>query len=172
MPNSKRKIGAFEPPLIRKEVLMKGLSDSEQKIVEQAIGILDSYLRTELVTFHEPCAVKIYLRLRLAKLDREQFNCLYLDSQHRLIVDEVLFMGSLDACNVFPRIVVQNALKHNAAAVIFAHNHPSGVPDPSRADRAITERLQSALALVDVKVLDHIVVGDPETTSFAERGYL
>jgi DNA repair protein RadC len=97
---------------------------------------------------------------------------MYLDNQHRLISYEELFFGTIDGASVHPREVVKRVLKHNAAAVIFAHNHPSGVAEPSQADRRITDRLKSALLLVDVRVLDHMIVGDQEVLSFAERGLL
>jgi DNA repair protein RadC len=97
---------------------------------------------------------------------------MYLDNQHRLIRYEELFFGTIDGASVHPREVVKRVLAHNAAAVIFAHNHPSGLAEPSQADQRITDRLKSALLLVDVRVLDHMVVGDQEVVSFAERGYL
>ncbi len=102
----------------------------------------------------------------------EVFAALFLDNQHRLIAFEELFRGTLDAASVYPREVVKQALKHNAAALIFAHNHPSGVAEPSQADRQITERLVRALELMDIRVLDHFVVGDGVPVSFAERGWL
>jgi DNA repair protein RadC len=95
-----------------------------------------------------------------------------MDNQHRLIKYEELFFGTIDSASVHPREVVKHALKHNAAAVIFAHNHPSGVAEPSQADQRITDRLKSALLLVDVRVLDHMIVGDQEVLSFAEKGLL
>ncbi|MBY0420326.1 MAG: DNA repair protein RadC [Pararheinheimera sp.] len=116
--------------------------------------------------------VKNYLRLQLQECEREQFMGLFLDSQHRLITAEVLFLGSISAAPVYPRIVVQKALQYNSAALIISHNHPSGVAEPSRADRVITERLTSALELVDIKLLDHIVVGAGEVVAFSERGWL
>ena len=96
----------------------------------------------------------------------------FLDNQHRVIAVEDLFRGTLDSCSVHPREVVKQALKHQAGAVILAHNHPSGVAEPSPADRHITTRLKEALALVDVRTLDHLVIGDGEPVSFAERGWL
>ena len=97
---------------------------------------------------------------------------MYLDNQHRLLAFEELFRGTIDGASVYPREVVKHALKHNAAALIFAHNHPSGVAEPSQADIHITQRLKQALALVDIRVLDHIIVGDAETTSLAQHGSL
>ncbi len=103
---------------------------------------------------------------------QEIFCCLFLDTRHRVLAFEELFRGTLDGAAVYPREVVKKALAHNAAAVILAHNHPSGVAEPSRADEALTQRLKDALALVDIQVLDHLVVGDGDITSFAERGLL
>ena len=113
-----------------------------------------------------------YLITQLAGYEHEVFCCLFLDQRHRVIDFRRLFRGTIDGCSVHPREVVKMALFLNAAAVIFAHNHPSGVAEPSRADLALTKRLQDALALVEVQVLDHIVVGGAETVSFAERGLL
>ena len=119
-----------------------------------------------------PDATRRYLSSRLRDHPHEVFACLYLNSQHGVLAFEELFRGTLDAASVYPREVVKRCLAHNAAAVIFAHNHPSGVAEPSQADRRLTERLGSALALVDIRVLDHCVVGDGECVSFAERGWM
>src|SRR5690606_27408063 len=127
------------------------LTATELNTIQNALDILDKYMRTDAPVFSDPSIVKRYLRLNLGLAEREQFNVLFLDTQHRLIANEPLFYGTIDASPVYPRVVVQNALKHNAGAVIFAHNHPSGVAEPSRADRAITERLVQALMLVDIK---------------------
>lgn len=120
----------------------------------------------------DPAATRRYLIAKLRDRPHEVFCCLYLDNRHRVIAFEELFRGTLDGASVHPREVVRRLLVHNAAAVIFAHNHPSGVAEPSDADRRLTQRLKDALALVDVRVLDHFVVGDGETASFAERGLL
>lgn len=154
------------------ELWRSNMTPNEQKIVARAIRILDKEIKSREVVFTEPQLVKDYLRLQLQESKRELFLILYLDSQHRLIASDVPFMGTIDAAPVYPRIVVQSALAHNAAAVILSHNHPSGVAEPSRADRAITDRLQQALTLVDIRLLDHIVVGAGAMVSFAERGYL
>jgi DNA repair protein RadC len=119
-----------------------------------------------------PQAVRDYLRLSLAALPHEVFMILFLDSQHRLLVAEELFRGTLAQTSVYPREVVKAALAHNAAAVILAHNHPSGVAEPSRADELLTQALKQALALVDVRTLDHFVVAGSSVVSFAERGLL
>ncbi len=113
-----------------------------------------------------------YAEARLRGYRAEVFAALFLDARHRVIAFEPLFRGTVDGASVHPREVVRRALVHNAAAVILAHNHPSGVAEPSFADRAVTERLEQALATVDVRVLDHLVVGDGETVSFVERGWL
>lgn len=113
-----------------------------------------------------------YLIAQLRDRQQEQFACLFLDSQHRVIDFEILFHGTIDSASVYPREVVKRCLQLNAAAVIFAHNHPSGVAEPSQADERITARLVAALALVDIRVLDHFVVGDGQLVSFAERGLL
>lgn len=120
----------------------------------------------------DPADARLYLQARLSGYKREVFAVVFLDNQHRAIEYEELFFGTIDGASVHPREVVKRVLEHNAAAVIFAHNHPSGVAEPSLADRRITERLQRALALVDVRVLDHMVIGDAEVVSFAERGLL
>jgi DNA repair protein RadC len=119
-----------------------------------------------------PQAVRHYLTARLRHQDRELFCCLFLDNRHRVIRCEDLFQGTIDGASVYPREVVKRALALNAAAVIFAHNHPSGVAEPSGADQRLTQRLQRALELVDIRVLDHMVVGETEVVSFAERGLL
>ncbi|EMQ2878363.1 DNA repair protein RadC [Vibrio navarrensis] len=118
-----------------------------------------------------PEATKTYLSCKLKHHEREVFAVMFLDNQHRLIAFEELFFGTIDSASVYPREVLKAALKINAAALIFAHNHPSGDATPSQADKQITQRLKEALALVDIRVLDHIVVGD-SAISFAERGLL
>lgn len=123
--------------------------------------------------FATPGSVRDYLRLHLAGLKHEVFFALWLDSQNRLIASEELFRGTLTQTSVYPREVVKKALLHNAAAVVLAHNHPSGVSEPSSADQILTRELKQALALVDVRVLDHfIVAGSAQPLSFAERGLL
>ncbi|WP_150305856.1 RadC family protein [Pseudomonas saliphila] len=119
-----------------------------------------------------PGSVRRYLKSQLLGLPHEVFACLFLDNQHRVIAFEELFRGTLDSASVYPREVVKRALAHNAAALILTHNHPSGVSEPSQADLMLTRRLKESLALVDIRVLDHLVVGDGEPVSFAERGLL
>lgn len=115
-------------------------------------------------------AVKQFLRVRMGLLDHEEFAVLYLDTRHRLIEVQNLFRGTLNQTSVYPREVVTQALRRKASAVIFAHNHPSGIVQPSRADETLTQTLKAALALVDVRVLDHVVVGPVETFSMSEHG--
>ena len=117
-----------------------------------------------------PRQTRRYLTARLRPHPYEVFACLFLDNRHRVIAFEELFRGTVDGTSVHPREVVRCALRHNAAAVILAHNHPSGDPDPSHADRLLTDQLVSALAMVEVRVLDHLVIGDGECVSFSERG--
>ena len=126
----------------------------------------------EAPVFDAPQAVRDYLRLQLAGLPHEVFAVLFLDHQHRLLAFEELFRGTLAQTSVYPREVVKRALALNAAAAVLAHNHPSGVAEPSRADEALTQALKAALALVDVRVLDHFVVARSQVVSFAERGLL
>ncbi len=119
-----------------------------------------------------PSETRRFLQYHLGTHNREVFSCLFLDSQHRVLRCEDLFFGTLDGAAVYPREVAVRALQYRAAAVIFAHNHPSGVAEPSSADRRITERLCSALALLDIRVLDHIIIGRGREFSFAEEGLL
>ncbi|OUS15263.1 hypothetical protein A9Q88_11955 [Gammaproteobacteria bacterium 50_400_T64] len=145
----------------------------EEKIVNQALSILRTRLRKggkESLT--NPCAAINVVKLALAEEEKEVFGVLFLDTRHRLISFERLFTGTVDGASVYPREVVKRALKLNAAAVIFAHNHPSGVPKPSDADERITERLQAALTMVDVRVLDHVIVGGLSHASFAQMGLI
>jgi DNA repair protein RadC len=122
--------------------------------------------------FDSPKATADYLTARLAQCEHEVFTLIYLDNRNRLIACRDLFRGTIDGASVHPREVVKEALRHNAAAVILAHNHPSGIAEPSHADELITTRLRDALALVDIRVLDHLIVAAGTTLSFAEKGYL
>lgn len=130
--------------------------------------LLSSLQRDSVLTSPEQTC--LYLQSQLRHYQHEVFLCLFLDSRHAVITAEELFSGTIDGASVYPREVVKRALQHNAAALIFAHNHPSGVAEPSQADIRITERLKQALALVDIRVLDHMVVGDGKVVSLAERG--
>ena len=120
----------------------------------------------------KPDETRSFLRLRLADCRNEVFGCLFLDNRNRIIAVRELFQGTIDGASIYPRVVVQRALELNAAAIVFFHNHPSGVAEPSNADEAITRRLKAALGLVDIRVLDHFVVSAGESVSFAERGLL
>ena len=117
-------------------------------------------------------ATRDYLRARFKSCEREVFSCLFLNNQHHVMELEELFKGTIDGAAVYPREVVKRALYHNAAAVIFAHNHPSGIAEPSQADIAITRKLKTAMQTIEVRVLDHLVIGADEVISFAERGLL
>ncbi len=122
--------------------------------------------------FSNPATVRRFLRANLRHRQREVFAVLLMDSQHRLIHFEELFLGTVDSANVFPRELVKLTLRHNAAAVIVAHNHPSGINEPSQADCAITKRIQQALGLIGARLLDHLIVGEGEEVSLAERGHI
>ena len=139
--------------------------------VELARRLLAEEARTGSV-LTSPEAVRDYLRLSLNELPHEMFVVLFLDSQHRLIAADEMFRGTLAQTSVYPREIVKAALERNAAAVIFAHNHPSGVAEPSRADELLTQALKQALALVDIRTLDHFVVAGNRVVSFAERGLI
>ena len=145
---------------------------SDDDIITAALAVLDRRMRYHDVQISSPADTRAYLRLRFAGLEHEVFAILFLDNRHRVIEYEELFRGTIDGASVHPREVVKAALAHNAAAVILAHNHPSGVAEPSQADLHLTRRLREALGLVDIRVLDHLVIGDGETVSFAERGLL
>ncbi len=140
-------------------------------IIQQALELLACEVRAT-DTLADPNAVKDYLRLKLAPKDHEVFAVVFLDAQNRVIECEEMFRGTLTQTSVYPREVVKAALVHNAAAVILAHNHPSGSATPSRADEMLTQTLKQALALVDVRVLDHLVVTAGEVLSLAERGLM
>ncbi len=145
------------------------------EICAAARELVSRWLNEELrrdCLLSSPASVRDFLRLHFAGQEHESFVVLFLDAQNRLIVAEELFRGTLTQTSVYPREIVKAALRHNAAAVIFAHNHPSGLPEPSRADEMLTVSLKQALSLIDVKVLDHFIVANSATLSFAERGLL
>ncbi len=144
---------------------------THEQTIQRALAILAERMRGG-PALTAPDTVRDYLRLLLHERGHEVFVCLFLDAQHRVIATEELFRGTLAQTSVYPREVVKATLAHNAAAVVFAHNHPSGVCEPSRADELLTQTLKQALALVDVKVLDHFVVAGAASVSFAERGLL
>ncbi len=142
-----------------------------QAVAEIARRALEEDVRRDTL-LNAPDKVRQYLRLWIGHLPHEVFVALYLDAQNRLLTAEELFRGTLTQTSVYPREIVKQALRHNAAALIFAHNHPSGVAEPSRADELLTASLKQALALVDVRVLDHLIVAGNATVSFAERGLM
>jgi len=143
---------------------LKAMVELTRRVLQEEITAKD--------VLTSPDAVRDYLRLSLSALPHEAFMALFLDSQHRLVAAEELFRGTLAQTSVYPREVVKAALACNAAAVIFAHNHPSGVAEPSRADELLTMALKQALALVDIRTLDHFIVAGHQVISFAERGLL
>lgn len=144
---------------------------SELDVLEWAQSILEArFKRSNYLT--NPSLVRGYLQAQLATEEREVFALILLDSQHGVLGFEKLFYGTIDSANVYPREVIKTVLNANAAAVIIAHNHPSGNPEPSSADIALTTRLRDALNTIDVRMLDHLVVGGSEIVSFAERGLL
>lgn len=144
----------------------------ENRVIEQALQILDQRIFTRGPELTSPGLVADYLKLQLAQQEHEVFGVVFLDGKHRVLQFEVLFHGSIDGASVYPRQVIKRALAHNAAAVILTHNHPSGCPEPSQTDRTLTARLKEALALVDVRVLDHFIVGEGRSLSLAEYGWL
>lgn len=153
----------------------QGIGIAKYTQIRASQELFERYLLANLKrgdAMSDPATTRRFLKGKLRRYSREVFACLYLDNQHRLIKFEELFYGTIDGASVHAREVVKRALDHNAAAVIFAHNHPSGLAEPSQADRRITDRLKSALLLVDIRVLDHMIVGDEDVISFAERGYL
>lgn len=144
----------------------------EDRAIYRALKLLESRLREPGTVLSSPQRVRDYLRLALGQEEREVFMAMFLDAQNRLIEAEAMFYGTLTQTSVWPREVVRRSLHHNAAAVIFAHNHPSGKPDPSRPDLLLTATLMDALALVDVRVFDHLIVAGDQALSLAERGLL
>jgi len=149
------------------------LTSREKSTLYRAMNILETHLkRPDIKTLNSSSAVRDYLILMLAREEAEQFVVLFLDSQHRLIEAEIMFHGTLTQTSVYPREVLKRALYHNAGAVIFAHNHPSGATEPSQSDRMLTDALKQTLSLVDVSVLDHLIVAGKSALSFAERGML
>lgn len=151
-----------------------GIGPAKFAELKTILEISQRYLREQLQRgdiLESPDAVRSYLATKLRDRKAEVFAAVFLDNRHRVIVYEELFFGSVDSARVYPREVVKAALRHNAAAVVFAHNHPSGVAEPSQADERITQQLKEALGLIDIRVLDHFVIGD-QIVSFAERGLL
>lgn len=162
---------SFENSLLVRDDQGRYISASVDQILAAARQAIDEKIQRG-ASFTSADVVKEYLSAKLAGYENEVFAVLFLDTQHRLIEYVEMFHGTIDGAAIYPREVVKTSLKLNAAAVIFAHNHPSGNPEPSAADRSITQRLKEALALLDVRTLDHIIVGGESTVSFAERGLL
>jgi len=150
---------------------MSHFTESELRAITKAKNILYRALKTGPV-FNSPQVVKDYLQLQIGHLEREVFGVLYLDAQNRLIDFVIEFNGTLTQTSVYPREIVKRAISLNAASTILTHNHPSGLLEPSRADELLTQTLKSSLSLVDVRVLDHLIVGVSGAVSFAESGYI
>ena len=154
---------------------IKGLGNSKYVLIQASIELGRRYLETSLKqgdVFKNSVETRQYISSRLQAYPHEVFACLFLDTKHRLIRFEELFTGTIDSSVVYPREILRRAMEHNAAAVVLCHNHPSGHPEPSHADQKLTLKLQHLLEMVDIRVLDHIIVGNAETVSFAERGLL
>ncbi len=154
---------------------MPGMGETKYAQLQAALEIGRRYLAADMQrgdVLQSPQATRNFLSLRLRHLPHEVFACIFMDNQHQVICFEEMFRGTLDGASVYPREVVKRALELGAQALIFAHNHPSGIAEPSQADRNLTEKLQAALSLVDIRVLDHFIVGDGDPVSFAERGLL
>ncbi len=151
-----------------------GMGPAKYAQVHAVLELARRYLQSRIVrgeTLTSPDQVREYLALKLRHLEHEVFACIFLDNRHRVIEYEELFIGTIDATSVYPREILKRALHHNAAAIIFAHNHPSGVAEPSQTDIHLTDRLKKALDLIDVRVLDHLVIGE-SAVSFRQRGLL
>lgn len=151
---------------------LRGLRTRERATIERALAILGSLMTEERSVFDSPDVVKHYMQLQIGCEPCEHFAVLFLDSQNRGIAFERMFTGTLTQTSVYPREVVLAVLRHNAAAVVLAHNHPSGSVQPSRADVALTQTLKTALSMMDVRVLDHVIVGNTQALSMAERGLI
>jgi DNA repair protein RadC len=152
-----------------------GLGDAKYAQLQAVLEMAKRHFKEVLQrgsALSSPDITRAYLSAQLRGYSYEVFACLFLDNQHRVIQLDELFRGTIDGASVYPREVVKKALHHNAAAVIFAHNHPSGIAEPSAADKHITEKLKQALALFDIRVLDHFIIGDGQPYSFAEHGLL
>ena len=144
--------------------LLRALPELARRYFEESLPVGEA--------IRSPADTQAFLHAKIRHLGHEMFCCLYLDNRHRILRFDQLFRGTIDGTSVYPREVVKEALAINAAAVILAHNHPSGVAEPSQADERITRRLKSALELVDIRLLDHLIIGNAETTSLASRGLL
>ena len=168
---SQLSFSSFDASLMVRDAQGRYLLATADQILEAARQAIE-YKMQRGASFSSPVAVKEYLSAKLAGFEHEVFAVLFLDTQHRLIEYSELFRGTIDSASVYPREVVKEALRLNAAAVILSHNHPSGNPEPSQADRVLTQRLKEALTLVEVRTLDHVIVAGANTVSFAEHGLL
>lgn len=160
--------------LLEKQVMCKFLTANENAVIEQAALLMAKVMEQSPVyqsgtTFNDPSMVMDFLKMKLGLKEREEFMVLFLDNQHKLLSAEILFQGTINATAVYPREVIKRALELNAAALILAHNHPSGQVTPSQSDRNITTKIKDAAALFDIRLLDHIIVGGTTTYSFAEN---
>ena len=156
-------------------IAVPGIGRSRLELLRTLPDVAQRYYEDSLpagTAIRNPADTSEFLRAKIGHLQHEMFCCLYLDNRHRVLRFDPLFRGTIDGTSVYPREVVKEALASNAAAVILAHNHPSGVAEPSQADERITRRLKSALELVDIRLLDHLIIGAAETTSLASRGLL
>lgn len=150
---------------------LKEVNQDDEKIIQSALKILEDRI-TYGDVLNSPDDTKKYILLKLSRKENEVFTAIFLNTRHRVIAFEEMFNGTINMASVHPREIVKRALYHNASAIIYAHNHPSGDPEPSQADRNLTEQLQKALALIEVRTLDHFVVGTSDVVSFAERGWI
>jgi DNA repair protein RadC len=147
-------------------------SIQDHPLIREAIGVLEKRIFKRGAKLTSPDGVREYLQLKLAGEPLEIFAIVFLDSRHRVIAYEPMFQGTIDGAAVYPRAILMRALHHNCAAVVMAHNHPSGETEPSDADRRITNRIKAVLEMVDVRILDHFVIGEGKPFSFAEAGWL
>ncbi|HEJ4140367.1 TPA: DNA repair protein RadC [Pseudomonas aeruginosa] len=168
---SQLSFSSFDDALLVRDAQGRYLLASADQILEAARQAIEQKMQRG-AEFSSPAVVKEYLRNMLAGFEHEVFAVMFLDTRHRLIEYAEMFRGTIDSASVYPREVVKAALRLNAGAVVLSHNHPSGNPEPSQADKALTQRLKDALALVEVRTLDHIIVAGSDTVSFAERGLI
>jgi len=152
--------------------MINQLELKDSLIIEQALQILDRQMKSKGIELTSPQHIRQFLRLELERYEHEVFCVMFLDQKHRVIKFEHMFTGTIDGASVYPREVCKKALEYNAAAVVFAHNHPSGAAIESGADERITKRLKDALNMLDIRTLDHFIVGHGEITSFAEKGLI
>lgn len=148
------------------------VTTDEERVIAEALSILEKRVTRLSDVMGSPADVRRFLTLEMAGLEHELFSVMWLDTQNRLIAFEEMFRGTLSQTSVYPREVLKAAVRHNAGAVVFCHNHPSGIPYPSRADELLTTELKNALKYLEVRVLDHIIVAGVDTYSFAEHGLL